>query len=86
MRRRFRFFAAVVGWLLLIIVAMALADRPQMDFLIVGGTLGLLTLSELTTPASIQPEWQRRLWFVRVAAVVLTILVLLPRVSILVGS
>ncbi|EMA47060.1 hypothetical protein [Halococcus saccharolyticus] len=80
MRRRLRFVVAVLGWLVLLILGMAIFGHPRTDFVIVGGTLGLLALSELAAPVSIQPQWQRRLRVVRITAVLLTVAVIAPRV------
>lgn len=79
-KRRLRFIAAVVGWWLLLLAGMTVAGRPRLDLVVVGGALGLLALSELAAPVGIQPEWQRRFRWIRLAAVLLALAVIAPRV------
>jgi len=80
MRRRLRFVVALLAWLLLLVVGATVVRRLRPDVLIVGGVLGLLVLTELVAPVRVQPEWQRRLRLVLLAAVVLLLITIAPRV------
>ncbi|MGN8215071.1 MULTISPECIES: hypothetical protein [Halococcus] len=71
MRRRIRFVAALLGWLLVLVLAAAVTGEFRIDLLVVGGVLGLFVLIELVTPTTITPRWQRRLYPILTVAVVL---------------
>lgn len=77
--------AALVGWLLVLVVGDAVAGGSRLGPVVVGGVLGLFVLVELVTPATIKPQWQRRLSPVLLAAVALFVAIVGPRVYRIVG-
>lgn len=85
-RRRLRFAAVLLGWLLVLVLGAAVADGERVGPLIVGGVLGLFVLIELVTPTTIKPRWQRRLSPILLMAVVLFVAIVGPRIYRLVIS
>ena len=59
--RRQRFVLFQTGLMLASVVALAALDLLDLELFFVVSLLGLLVLSELSAPVTVEPAWRRRL-------------------------
>jgi hypothetical protein len=84
-RRRHRFLVLQVGWMLGVVVLLALLRTLTLTFFFVGSLVGFLLVTAFTASPTVRPRWRSRLKWVAVVGLVAFVYVLLRRVQELVG-
>jgi predicted membrane channel-forming protein YqfA (hemolysin III family) len=68
--RRMRFVHGQLAWMVATILALSLLGAFSYELFFILSVLGLLVVTGLTLPATVTPQWRRRLrWLVRIALV-----------------
>lgn len=84
-RRRHRFLVLQVGWMLGVVVLLALLRTLTLTFFFIGSLVGFLTLTAFTASPVVRPRWRSRLKWVALLGLVGFAYVLLRRVRELLG-
>ncbi|WP_458207716.1 hypothetical protein [Haladaptatus sp. NG-SE-30] len=72
-RGQARFVRAQVVWMLAVAYTLALLGALSMQLFFAASFLGFLVLVELTAPVNVAPRWRRRLKWVLLLGVVVTV-------------
>jgi len=84
-RRRQRFVALQVGWMLGTLVLLALLRTLTLTFFFIGSLVGFLFLTAFTASTAVRPRWRAPLKWVALAGLVAFAYVAVRRVQELVG-
>jgi len=80
MTRRVRFVQGQLGWMLATAFILTMLDSLTFDIFFIVSVIGLLVLSEVTTPLSVTPTWRRRLRWVILVSLVAFVALLVRRI------
>jgi drug/metabolite transporter (DMT)-like permease len=84
--KRLQYLHAQLAWMLGVVLVLVLTDTLSLPFFVIGSVIGLLTVTALTAPRRIRPQWRRRLRWLLLAAGVVVCYLLYRRLRELVGG
>lgn len=84
-RRRHRFLALQVGWMLGVVILLSLLRSLTLTFFAIGSVVGFLALTAFTASPVVRPRWRSRLKWPALVGIVLFCYLLFRRVQELLG-
>ncbi|WP_394341339.1 hypothetical protein [Natrarchaeobius oligotrophus] len=74
--RRDRFVHWQLGWMLATVLVLVVLDALSLELFFLCSLIGLLVVTELTTPVNVAPAWRARLpWLIAIGLIAFAVLV-----------